>query len=127
MVSCCTFGLNLRASARPAAAAPAEEEYDEDDLGGTGNAEDGEETFAEDGQGSAQADTRRRIDVEACSVCKCNECNSWQLFLLSRPLSLANACALLVCRSGDESDRAFDEAVGALEEMLIGNLIAAAA
>lgn len=52
MVSCCTFCMNLPASARPAAAAPVEEEYDEDDLGGTGNSQDGEEeTFAEDGQG----------------------------------------------------------------------------
>lgn len=32
-----------------------EEEYDDDDLGGTGNAEDDtEETFAEDGEGSVR-------------------------------------------------------------------------
>ncbi len=40
------------ASSRDAAAAAAAEEIDDgSDLGGTGNSEDGEETFAEDGQG----------------------------------------------------------------------------
>lgn len=57
-------------------------------------------------------------DGEARSMCKRSDYQP--LVLPSRLLCLACACALLVCRSGDQSDRAFDEAVGALEEMLIG-------
>lgn len=44
------------------------------------------------------------------------------------PVGLSGHCLpAALCRSGDESDRAFDEAVGALEEMLIGHIALTAA
>ena len=55
------FKMLSPCSARPAAA---EEEYDEDDLGGTGDDADGEMTFAEDAEGY---EDRKKQHKQDCS------------------------------------------------------------